>query len=239
MKQQRILRFSCLILLFLCVCYLEAAAGPHLRSMHFAKSLYDSTWGKVLIFSILALSLPFVFYGYTRPYFKSLRTKWALQKLAASDPVYDWEKLQKRFTEIFTRMHQSVSLQNKLEISSMCTPVFWEDHQLPNLIRWNAEGLEHKVQLQKINQMQPILFRYGGYLQSDDPIIIVDFKAEVEDYMAAIATGEVAEGKTGFQQQESIWTFQLNHGRWLLNNIEPSDFRAVYVGMTNEVPKKI
>lgn len=223
-----------LILLFICLLSADVWAGPHLK-VHFTQDLYDSYWGKVLIVLMTALALPFVFYGHTRQYFKSFGAKNALRRLAAVDTSFDWTTLKPRITTVFTLMHQGLSWDNRVETAALCTSTYWQDHQRANLKRWKDEGLEHKSQLKSIDRMDPLLVRHTGEPQGEGSVLAVYFKATVEDYLEKQSTGAIATGEKGFQVEESMWTFQLVKGHWLLNNIEPKEFRTVYLQLTNEV----
>ena len=90
--------------------------------------------------------------------------------------------------------------------------------------------------MNNIQRREPNLLSYWGDPHGEGSISVVDFKANVESYFIAQSTGLVTEGNKGFQEVETIWTFQLNHGKWLLNNVESAEFRFVYLNLTNEVP---
>ncbi|MBL7826528.1 MAG: hypothetical protein JNJ57_07860, partial [Saprospiraceae bacterium] len=67
MKNQRVLLLVSLTLLLICLCVLEAWAGPGGK---IAKALFTTFWGKVLMVILFILLLPFLLYTRIRQYFK-------------------------------------------------------------------------------------------------------------------------------------------------------------------------
>jgi hypothetical protein len=70
----------------------------------------------------------------------------------------------------------------------------------------------------------------------DGSRIVVAITADMEDYLAERATGKAVEGKKGFTEAESLWTFVFERGRWLVANIEESSLSLQYAKLVNEVP---
>ena len=65
--------------------------------------------------------------------------------------------------------------------------------------------------------------------------VVVAITAELEDYLESRITGHVVEGKQGFTEATTLWTFVLRDGRWLVNNIEPDAMLLTYAGLGNEL----
>lgn len=56
----------------------------------------------------------------------------------------------------------------------------------------------------------------------------------MEDYLVKIDNSSVIEGKKGFHDVETAWTFQFINGRWCVDNIEESDMIAEYMRMKDD-----
>lgn len=233
MKHQRTLLLAGLTLLFICLFVLEAWAGPGGK---IAKALFTTFWGKVLLVVLTIIFLPFILYARLRQYFKVRRTMATLRQLAANDRNFDWMTLKNRVTDIFTRTHRAWGKEDMGEVSSFSTSWYWQNQQLVHLDRWKEQGLVNKSELRKINSLTPLFIKHSGQPQGEDSILVVGIDANQEDYLMQRDSGLIVEGKKGFQDVDTLWTFRLHKGEWLLDNIEQVEFWSTYVGMPNEVP---
>ena len=233
MKHQRTLLLVGLTLLFICLFAIEAWAGPGGK---IAKALFTTFWGKVLLIVLTIIFLPFILYSRIRQYFKVRRTMAILQQLAARDRHFDWMSLKNRVTDIFTRTHRAWGKEDMSEVSSFSTSWYWQNQQLVHLDRWKEQGLVNKSELRKINSLMPLFVRHSGLPGAEDSILVVGIDANQEDYLMQRDSGLVVEGKKGFQDVETVWSFRLHQGEWLLDNIEQLEFWLSYVRMPNEVP---
>jgi hypothetical protein len=59
----------------------------------------------------------------------------------------------------------------------------------------------------------------------------------MEDYLAERQTGKVVQGKKGYTDVTSLWTFLLVDGRWVVANIEQDTMTTTYAKMANEIPE--
>ena len=233
MKQQRTLLLIGLVILFICVFALDVWAGPGGK---IAKAVFTTFWGKLLLLVLVIIFLPFLLYARIRQYFKVRNTMKALRQLGANNRNFDWLTLKNRLTDIFTRTHAAWTREQMDEVSEFSTSWYWQNQQIVHLDRWKDQGLQNKSQLAKINKMEPLFVRHSGQPDGEGSLIVVEFNAQVEDYLMQRDTGLIVEGKKGFQNVENIWTFQLQKGAWLLENIEQSEFWSMYIKMPNEVP---
>jgi hypothetical protein len=233
MKHQRTLLLIGLTLLLVCLFALDVWAGPGGK---IAKAVFTTFWGKILLFFLVILLLPVILYAQVRQYFKTRSTMKALRQLAAYDRKFDWLFLKNRFTDIFTRTHAAWGQEDMGAVSEFSTSWYCQNQQIVHLDRWQNQGLINKSQLNKINSMSPIFVRHSGEPNGEGSIVVVDFRANVEDYLMKRDSGIIVEGKKGFQNVETLWSFQLQDGKWLLENIEQVDFWSMYIKMPNEVP---
>lgn len=238
MKHKKAQRYLGLTLLFIYLFSLDVWAGPHLKKMDLSSSALSPYLGYILVVIILSLLLPVAFFLFFNRQFKAINTIYLLRRLAKKDQNFHWPTLKKHVTAVFGALHQAWGGNNQTAAAAFCTTSFWETAQRNNFERWSAEGIKHRDQPSTIKYLSPILLRHTGQPGAEDSIVVVNIKANVEDYFEDANTGEMLEGKKGFQNIEDFWTFQLIQGKWLLYNIEPSEFKSVYLNLRNEVPKK-
>jgi hypothetical protein len=233
MKIKRNMLLVGLVVLFICLFALDVWAGPGGK---IGKALFTTFWGKALLLALTIIFLPLVLYMRLRQYLKVRRTMKVLRALAGSDRNFDWMFLKNRFTDVFTRTHAAWGQEDMGAVSEFCTSWYWQNQQIVHLDRWKNQGLVNVSKLNSIHKMEPIFVRYTGHPQGEGSIVVVDFKASVEDYLIKRDSGMIVEGKKGFQNVETLWTFQLSEGKWLLENIEQVEFWSMYIKMPNEVP---
>lgn len=233
MKRRQILLIISLTLLMICLFSLEAWAGPGGK---IAKALFTTFWGKMLLGIMTILLLPFILYSKFRQYFKVRSTLKTLRQLGGLNPQFNWITLKNRLTDVFTRTHLAWTKEDMGEVSEYCTHWYWQNQQLIYLDRWKDQGLVNKSSLRRIKKMEPIFVKFSDLPQNEDSMVVLDIIAEVEDYLVQRETGLIVEGKKGFQDLETLWTFRLQKGKWLLDNIEQVEFWSMYIKMPNEVP---
>ncbi|MBL7825785.1 MAG: Tim44 domain-containing protein [Saprospiraceae bacterium] len=236
MNNRRILILVSLTLLLICFCALEAWAGPGGK---IAKVLFTTFWGKLLMLVLFILLLPLILYSRVRQYFKVRSTMKSLRVLGMKNPQFNWMNLKTRLTDVFTRTHLAWGKEDMGDVSEFCTSWYWQNQQLIHLDRWKNQGLINVSQLNRIKKMEPIFVSYSGLPNGDNSLIVVDFDANVEDYLMQRDSGLIVEGKKGFQDVETLWTFRLVNGNWLLDNIEQLEFWSMYIKMPNEVPATV
>ncbi len=237
MKHKKAQRYLGLTLLFIYLFSLDVWAGPHLKKMDLSNSALSPYVGYMLVLIVLCILLPVAFFLFFNRQFKSIKTIYLLRRLAKKDQNFHWPALKKHCSDVFGKIHQASGGNNQTAAAAFCTTSFWETEQRNNFERWSAEGMKHRDQVSTIKYLSPVLLRHTGQPGAEDSIVVVNIKAKVEDYFEDAKTGEMLEGRKGFQNIEDFWTFQLIQGKWLLHNIEPSEFKSVYLNLRNEVPK--
>jgi hypothetical protein len=66
--------------------------------------------------------------------------------------------------------------------------------------------------------------------------VVVGVSANMEDYLEERASGKLVEGKKGYQDVESVWSFELQNGAWRVANIEEGSLTLAYAQLANELP---
>lgn len=211
-----------------------AWAGPGGK---IASAFFKTWWGQ-LIGAILAIVLlPLILYVTVRERIEVARTLRDLRTLAARDRRFDWMPLHERVTECFMRVHGAWSREDMALASQWMTSWYWQNQQLAHLDRWERDGLVNQCTVKSMGAIRPLLVLW----RSDDAIagngsrVVVSITAKMEDYLQERATGRIVEGAKGFDDEETVWTFVLEHGQWVVSNIEEGSLSLAYATMVNEL----
>jgi len=223
------------LLLLLTIGIMEpAVAGPGGK---IASALFQTLWGKVLLFFLVILFLPLILYTLVREYLAQRRTLNDLRQLALVNDLFDWLSLRDRITDCFYRVHAAWHNENMVEASEWVTNWYWKNQQLVYLEAWAKEGLVNHCQVKKISSIRPLFLAYrGDDKQAEGSRIVVSIAAYMEDYLAKRETGQIVEGKKGFQEVETVWTFKVQEGQWVVANIEEDMLSLEYAQLANELP---
>lgn len=195
-----------------------------------------SFWGIFLIALSFVALVASILYAQIQQYFKVRGTAATLQNLAVINSNFDWALIKSRVTDIFVRTHRAWSHEDMEEISSFSSTWYWQNQQMVFIDRWHNRGLVNRSEVQRINNITPLFVRHSGLPQAESSILVVGINANQEDYLMKRETGELVEGKKGFHNMDTLWTFRLHNGEWLLDNIEHVEFWPTYVRIPNEVP---
>lgn len=202
-----------------------------------ASVIFQTFWGKVLLFILIILFFPLIIYTIIREYFAQRRSFKDLRLLATFNKQFDWLTLQERITDCFYRVHAAWHKQDMIEASEWMTDWYWRNQQLVCLDQWAKDGHINHCRLKKITDIRPLYLAYrGNEPDAEGSRIVVSISANMEDYLADRETGEVVEGKKGFQEIETVWTFVLKNGQWVVANIEEDSLSLTYAQLANELP---
>jgi hypothetical protein len=223
------------LLLLLTVGIIEpAVAGPGGK---IAAALFQTLWGKILLFFLVILFLPLILYALIREYLAQRRTLKDLSQLALVNNLFDWVNLQERIIECFYSVHAAWHNENITEASEWMTNWYSKNQQIVYLDAWAKKGLINHCQIKKINHIRPLFLAYrGDDKQAEGSRIVLSIAAYMEDYLAKRETGEIVEGKKGFQEVETVWTFKIQQGQWVVANIEEDMLSLEYAQLANELP---
>ncbi len=223
------------LLLLLTVGIIEpAVAGPGGK---IASALFHSLWGKVLLFFLVILLVPIILYTLIRESLAQRRTLNDLRQLALANNLFDWLSLRDRITECFHSVHAAWHNENIAEASECITNWYSKNQQLVYLDAWAKDGLVNHCQIKKISSIMPLFLAYrGDDKQAEGSRIVVSIAAIMEDYLAKRETGQIVDGKKGFQEVETVWTFKVQQGQWLVANIEEDMLSLEYAQLANELP---
>jgi hypothetical protein len=234
-------RFSSLFPLFISICVLgclivfaePAFAGP---GGAIASGLFRTLPGQILLGVLTVIFLPMILYVMFKEFLAQRRTAADLKNLAALHEEFDWIVLKERITEAFLRVHSAWRKEQMEEASQWMTDWYWQNQQMAYLDQWERDGLVNHCRVKKINRFRPLFVRYrnqNGVL--DGSRLVVSITAMMEDYLAQRATGKVVQGKKGFADVETVWTFVFERGRWVVTNIEEGNVSLQYATLVNDL----
>jgi len=214
-----------------------AFAGPGGK---IASAMFQSFWGKIIVFVLIILFSPLILYTIIREYLAQRRTLNDLHQLAQINPLFDWLTSRDRVTDCFYRIHAAWHKEDMAEASDWMTDWYWKNQQIVYLDQWAKEGLINHCRVKKISDITPLFLACRG--DKKEPTgsrLVVSITAKIEDYLAKRETGEILEGKKGFSDVETIWTFVIQNNQWKVANIEEGILSLDYAQLTNELPAYI
>lgn len=202
-----------------------------------ASAVFRTFWGKVLLGILAVILAPWIIYWTVKEQMAVRRTLRDLQVLAKVSDEFDWLRLKERVTESFHRVHTAWRKEDMAEASTWMTDWYWQNQQMAHLDQWERDGLVNHCRVKSVGVIKPLFVRYrneDGVL--DGSRVVVSISANMEDYLAERQSGKVVEGKKGYANVETIWTFVHENGRWLVANIEEDVMSLAYAKLVNEVP---
>lgn len=223
------------VFLFFALVFLHvdmAWAGPGGR---IAKEIFDTTWGKIGFGLIVLIFFPLLLEDYLTRRKAIKRAKNSLNKLARIDhSIFDEFNLKNRVTDVFNRVHKAWSSQDLTDCEEYMTYWYRQNQQSVFLDEWKEKGLMNISSIKKINKIEPIHVRLSDRDDFERSRIIYLINAKMEDYLVKIENSSVIEGKKGFRNIETAWTFQYINGKWCVDNIEHEDMVSEYMSMKDD-----
>ena len=211
-----------------------ALAGPGGKiASGFAKTFL----GKVVLTALAIVLLPLIVWVMVQEHRASKRALADLARLRGVDPAFDWLTVKDRVTDCFHRVHSAWRKEDMADASEWMTGWYWQNQQLAHLNRWAAQGLVNHCTVKSVGRIRPLFLACrndgGGFSGSR---LVVSIAAKMEDYLEERASGKVVEGKKGYDDTETVWTFVLERGLWRVAAIEDDSVTLMYARMTNELP---
>lgn len=201
-----------------------------------ASAVFRSTPGKILLGLLVIILLPMLLYVQITESLAVRRTLRDLRQLAAQHDAFDWFQVKDRVTDAFHRVHAAWRREDMHEAAQWMTGWYWQNQQLAYLDQWERDGLVNHCRVKSIGSIRPLFVRYRnnqGVL--DGSRLVVSITANMEDYLAERQSGRVVQGKPGYTEVESIWTFVFENGRWLVASIEEGAVSLQYAKLVNEL----
>ena len=233
MKQQhkQILLVTLIILLLFYVDPVYAGPGGAV-----AKALFKTWWGKLLLFVITVVFLPFIIYMNTVEFFAIRKTKKQLFELSRLNKDFSWLHIDKNVSNAFTRVHIAWNDENMQEVSEYVNHWYWQNQQLVHLDQWKKENLKNVCRLDKISKIKPLYIEVSNQENFEGSKIALSISAKIEDYLIDRDSKKVVVGKKGINSEEKIWVMEYTDGKWLLDDIKESTMSLAFAKTKNVLP---
>jgi len=211
-----------------------AMAGP---GGQIARAAVDTFWGRIILGLLFIFFLPLILYILLREKLSERRARRDLAFMARHSAQFDWLKIQQRAKDCFLRVHSGWEKENLSQVSEWMTDWYWQNQQMVHLDRWKREGLVNVCKVKKITGIHPLLFvhRNSGE-EHEDSMIAILISANMQDYLQNRSTGKVVEGCKKFKEVETIWTFTLIDGSWMVSDIEEGSMSLAYAKQVKHLP---
>ncbi len=236
MKTKQILLISFLLILAIC-CYVEpvlAAPGGAI-----AKGLFKSFWGKVLLAVLTIVLLPFILYIRLREYFGVKKTKKILEKLGTKNRDFQLLNLQKEVKNVYQRVHVAWDKEKMDEVADYVTNWYWQNQQLVYLDEWNRKGLKNVCKVKSYDSVKPLYIAVSEENNYEGSKIAFSITADMEDYLVEKETGNVVEGKPGYDSIEKVWIMEYTENGWRLDDIHEGSMSLAFAKLENVVPQTV
>jgi hypothetical protein len=228
-------RYILLLVLFTTVIEVqEALAGPGGKIL---KELFSSPLGKIVGVVLGIILLPFIIYVRVKEAMGTKRTYRDLKTLAVSHPeTFEWFNVKNRITEVFGRVHSAWRKEDMSNAAEWMTSWYWQNQQLMYLDRWQEQGLVNVCNVRAVKSIDPLHLNCSNRKDFEGTRLVASITANMEDYLAERESGNVVEGKKGYKDGETVWTFLLENGKWKAENIEEGSVSLSYAKLQNVMP---
>jgi hypothetical protein len=204
-----------------------------------ASALFKTTAGKIIGCVLIVIFAPLILYIVIKEKIAEKRSLKALKRLAELDKNFDWMRLRDRVTDCYLRVNAAWSKEDMSEASEWMTSWYWQNQQLAFLNQWERDGLVNHTRIKQIKGIKPLFVKYEQAEDgsSDGSRVVISINANMEDYLADRETGKVVEGAKGYADEEFVWTFVMQQGKWVVSNIEEGSMSLSYAKLMPEVPE--
>ncbi len=220
-------------LIFFTPAYLFAGPGGKIVT-----AVTGTLWGRIAIGTLGMIFVPLILYAMIKEYRAKRRAYKDLAFMAGMDPKFEWLKIKKRILDCFHHVH---GLWRRGELSqgaSWMTRWYGQNQQIRFLDRWRREGLANICKVHDVSAIFPILFIHKNRdgIPHEGSELIVSVTARMRDYLKERKTGRIVEGSRKRKDVESVWSFVLENGRWLVSNVEEDYLTLDYAELRKYLP---
>jgi hypothetical protein len=183
--------------------------------------------------------LPYAWYVSVKRTGAEIRTFKDLRLLAQRHDLFDWRSLENRIESCFQEVHVAWSQENLDDAAECMTNKYRKEQQSDYLDKWAKQGLINHCEVEAISNIQPLFLAHPAQeMEHEGSELVVAITAKIEDYLAKRDSGKIVKGEKGFEDVETIWTFVVQNGKWVVANIEDSSSSLLldYARAHNELP---
>lgn len=205
-----------------------------------AEAVFRSFWGKIILVTIFVvfgvILIPLAIFFWIREYRAVKQTTNDLKNLAVENPAFDWMSLKEQIANTFHRVHSAWRKEDMQEAENFMTAWYWQNQQMAFLDQWERDGLINHCRVKNIKSIKPLFVcRKGKDSSIENSRLVVLISADIEDYLADRTTGKIVEGKEGYNEVETVWSFLFERGNWVVSNIEERNTWYSYARTPNEI----
>jgi len=200
-------------------------------------------WAGLLPFLIsivyLVFTLPYAFYVISQRNAAESRTLKDLRQLVQRHDLFDWRRLENRIESCFQEVHLAWQQGNLDDVSECMTNKYRQEQQSDYLDKWAKQGLINHCEVEVVSSIQPLFLAHPEQeMEHEGSKLVVAITAKMEDYLEDRYTSKIVKGEKGFKDVDTIWTFVIQNGKWVLANIEDSSSSLLldYARAHNELP---
>ncbi|MGB0838813.1 MAG: hypothetical protein ACPGXL_01675 [Chitinophagales bacterium] len=199
--------------------------------------LLASPSGKIMLFALLLVVLINVLFLTSKAKIKEFKTRNDLRHLSYLNPAFDWWKFSKHIDTVYKRVTGLKGNEAKTDLQKWMTRGYWYQQYAKSSGRWKINGWINHCNVEEIKQIKPLYIFYnkngnGG----NGSRVVVSITACKENYRFQQSTGRIMDGHKGFQDEESVWTFELDHGTWKVRSIDGRQRSEEYISLENHMP---
>jgi len=211
-----------------------ALAGPGGK---IASTMFDSTWGKVLLVLLFIFFLPLIAVNSIKLKMAEKRAFKDLAFMSHYSEHFDWLRIEQRVKDSFLRVHNGWQDEDLSDVSSLMTESYLRNQQQVYLDKWKQKGLVNICNIKIIKQIKPLMVVHRNHKEGHrESTILVTVKAEMNDYLKHRETGAISEGNEEYKTVTTVWTFSLVDDEWKVADINQSNTIMPYVKMLKNLP---
>lgn len=212
------------------LCFAEPAfAGPGGK---IARAVFESFWGKVLLLILTIVFAPLIIMMVIKEKLAERRSLADLRYMAKLAPEFEWLMLRQRISDCFHRVHAAWRKEDVSEAAQWMSTWYWQNQQLTALDQWERDGLRNVCNVKSLNEIRPLHFALrnaGGSYEGS--MLVVGINANMQDYLEMRDGGKLVEGSKTYKDVDTVWTFTLTEGRWVVSNIEEDAVAMMYANL--------
>lgn len=199
----------------------------------------ETPLGKLVVFLFCCVFIPVFSYLLVKRFVAAKRVFKILDSLARHNKFFVWRNIRENITATFLTVHKAWSAQDLTPVNDMLTAKFLADpaHKFDN--DWAEKGFANFCKVEFITMIKPLYFSLYTRDNCNGTRLVAMIGAVVRDYLYEVESGAIVEGDPNFKSIDNIWTFVLQDGKWLVENIEESLFELEYANLMKKAPSNL
>ena len=218
----------------LCLFLVLAVTAPALAGPggQFAKALFKTWPGKIVLGVLCFILLPLALYVWIREVIEVRKTRRDLAQLAETREYFDWARIEARVEVAAAAVGHAWGTGDLEAVADTMTEEYHQNQQAL-LDRWRMEGKRNVYEFHDVNKIKPLYVHSGGWWQDQVSVLI---SATVVDYLEDVETGKVLKGKKRKDRDyETIWNLVRENGAWCLDSIQEGSDSLVVAMRANRI----